>query len=219
MTEEITVQRNPLGFRIIHWIHMIAIVLLALTGWQIYGSIWGIQPIFGSYHVARAWHMGIGIFTAFWWFIVMMYYCTVTGNMKEHFLTFADFSYVWNSVKNFFGIGKHPTFSRYNPRTGKWYLKYNFGQKFFFWLNTLALIVIGLTGLAGWDPVTFRWVCDILAVFGPAEVVRRGVHYILFWYFALIGLASHAYFGVVLPTSWQTARSMITGRGRFKRTK
>lgn len=219
MAGEVTVLRNTLAFRIIHWVHAIAMVLFVLTGWQIYGPIWGIAPIFGSYHVARAWHMGLAIFVAFWWFVVMFYYATITGGLKEHFLTGADFSYMWNSTKNFFGIGKHPVFNRYDPKTGEWYLKYNFGQKILFWIDTLALIAIGLTGLAMFDPVTFGWVFNILVTFGPGPVVARGIHYILFWYFALISLAAHTYFGVVLPTNWQAAKAMITGSGRFKRTK
>ena len=211
----VVVERHPPFFRFWHWTTFIIGIFIILTGLEIYAGApyWN---ILGSYHDARALHLLLSLFIGFWALPVLLYYLAAIGDLRNILLGRGDMKWQMDNVKNF--VGRSPTYpehSTYDVHAHRWYRKYNPGQKILFLGDIIALIVVGLTGLAMYSPTAFAPVITIfdwLTLGGMAGV--RAIHYLLLYYFVVTTIV-HAYLGMV-PANWPVLKSMVRGKARFR---
>ena len=207
---EVTVVRHTLFSRVHHWVHAALMLILGLTGIQIYYGL----NLFGCFEVARAIHMLAAILLAIWYFPVQFYYLAVTGEIRDLMLSMDDFCFQFQAVGNFFKLFRfYPAYSIYDTMRRRYYRKYNAGQKFLFWLDLVAILLVGLTGLTMYWPQSFS---SLIAFFEWAGglALARSIHFFLFWYF-IATTAVHVYLGAI-PVNREHFKSMFTGRSREK---
>jgi len=190
---------HPVWVRVCHWVNAIAIVLMIMSGWQIYNA----SPLFpfsfprsitvgGWLAGALLWHF------AFMWLLVVngLVYVTlglVTGRFRRKMLPIRPADLVADTRAALGGHLSHDDLSVYNSV-----------QKLLYLGVILAGVVIVLSGVAIWKPVQFQ---ELTAVFGGYEAARY-VHF-----FAMAAIAGfiviHVVMAVLVPKS---LRTMITGR-------
>jgi cytochrome b subunit of formate dehydrogenase len=201
--ESVTVTRHSLEHRIWHWVFFITMGVLVLTGLQIYFGF----PIFGAIGLARSWHMLFAYLAAFWAFPIFLYFYWVTGELKELLPGLSDVSFFLQMTKNFLGLSTYyPEHSTFDTSAGKYFQKYNPGQKVVYWGILFFLLVQGVTGFMMFWPDTFTLVVYVLG--GVTNV--RALHLVLMY--AIISLvAMHIYMSLI-PQNREALKSMFTGR-------
>jgi thiosulfate reductase cytochrome b subunit len=190
---------HPGWVRLTHWINAAAIVLMVMSGWEIYNA----SPLFafrfppsvtlgGWLAGALLWH-----FAAMWLFVVNGLVYVLLGIASGHFrqklmpirprevvadvtaaltlrLSYADLT-IYNAVQKLLYVGV-----------------------------ILAGIVIVLSGIAIWKPVQFQ---ELAALFGGYDAARY-VHFVAMAF--IVGfVAIHVFMALIIPKS---LRAMITGR-------
>jgi thiosulfate reductase cytochrome b subunit len=190
---------HPGWVRLTHWINAIAIVLMVMSGWEIYNA----SPLFaflfprsvtlgGWLAGALLWH-----FAAMWLFVVNGIVYVLLGIASGHFrqklvpirprevvadmtaaltlrLSYADLT-VYNAVQKLLYVGV-----------------------------ILAGVVIVLSGVAIWKPVQLQ---ELAALFGGYDAARY-VHFVAMAF--IVGfVAIHVFMALIIPKS---LRAMITGR-------
>jgi thiosulfate reductase cytochrome b subunit len=190
---------HPWWVRITHWINAIAIVMMAMSGWQIYNA----SPLFGftfprSIAIgewlagALLWH-----FAAMWILVVNgLVYITLglaTGRFRRKLFPIRV-SEVWaDFLAALSGKLSHEDLSVYNAV-----------QKLLYLGVILAGIVIVLSGISIWKPVQYQ---ELTALFGGYDAARY-VHFIAMS--AIVGfLVVHVVLAVIVPKS---LRAMVLGR-------
>ena len=190
---------HPAWVRVCHWINAVAIVLMIMSGWQIYNA----SPLFpfvfpGSITLggwlagALLWH-----FAAMWLLVVNgLVYVTLglaTGRFRRKLLPIRSRDLVSDTKAALSGHLSHDDLSVYNSI-----------QKLLYLGVILAGVVIVLSGLSIWKPVQLQW---LTAVFGGYDAARY-VHF-----FAMAAIAGfiviHVVMAFLVPKS---LRTMITGR-------
>ena len=190
---------HPVWVRITHWINAVAIVLMIMSGWQIYNA----SPLFpfsfspsitlgGWLAGALLWH-----FAAMWLFVVngLVYVALgiLTGRFRRKLFPISPREVVSNVRDALTFRLSHADLSVYNAV-----------QKLLYLGVILAGFVVALSGLALWKPVQLQ---TLTAVFGGYEAARY-VHF--FAMAAIVGfLAVHVTLALLVPKS---LRAMITGR-------
>jgi thiosulfate reductase cytochrome b subunit len=190
---------HPLWVRVTHWINAIAIVLMILSGWQIYNA----SPLFpftfspsitigGWLGGALLWH-----FAAMWLFVVngLVYVALgiLTGRFRRKLFPISPrqaMSDVADALR--FRLA-HQDLSVYNAV-----------QKLLYLGVMVAAFVVALSGLAIWKPVQLQ---TLTAIFGGYDIAR----YVHFFAMAAIAgfLVIHVSLALLVPKS---LRAMITGR-------
>jgi thiosulfate reductase cytochrome b subunit len=190
---------HPLWVRVTHWINAVAVVLMILSGWQIYNA----SPLFpftfstritlgGWLAGALLWH-----FAAMWLFVVngLVYVALgiLTGRFRRKLLPIAPREVLAN-------IRDAATFRLSHDDLSV----YNAVQKLLYLGVILAGFVVALSGLSIWKPVQLQ---TLTAIFGGYDAARY-VHF--FAMAAIVGfLAIHIALALIVPKS---LRAMITGR-------
>ncbi len=196
------VRRNavhPLWVRITHWINAVAIVLMMLSGWQIYNA----SPLFpftfspsitiGGW-LARAllWH-----FAAMWLFaingLVYVVLGILTGRFRRKLFPISPRAVISDAVAALTFKLSHEDLSVYNAV-----------QKLLYLGVIVAGFVVAVSGLAIWKPVQLQ---TLTAIFGGYDTARY-VHF-----FAMSTIAGfiliHVALALLVPKS---LRAMIAGR-------
>jgi thiosulfate reductase cytochrome b subunit len=190
---------HPAWVRITHWINAVAVVLMMMSGWEIYNA----SPLFpfrfprdvtigGWLAGALAWH-----FAAMWLFVVngLVYVALgfATGRFRRKFVPIRAGDLMGDVKAAFTGRLAHDDLAVYNAI-----------QKLLYVGVILAGLVIVLSGLAIWKPVQLQ---TLTALFGGYEAARY-VHFVAMA--AIAGfVAIHVVMAFVVPKS---LRAMITGR-------
>lgn len=190
---------QPAWVRIVHWINAVAIVLMIMSGWQIYNA----SPLFdftfsrsitlgGWLGGALQWH-----FAAMWLLMVNgLLYLTlglVTDRFRRKLLPITVDGVVGDTKAALTGKLSHADLTTYN-----------YVQKLLYAGIIVVGILIVLSGLAIWKPVQLQW---LTAVFGGYDVARY-VHF--FCMAAIVGfLVIHVALALLVPKS---LRAMIIGR-------
>ncbi|WP_024575598.1 MULTISPECIES: cytochrome b/b6 domain-containing protein [unclassified Afipia] len=190
---------QPAWVRIVHWINAVAMVLMIMSGWQIYNA----SPLFnftfsrsitlgGWLGGALQWH-----FAAMWLLMVNgLLYLTlglVTGRFRRKLLPITVDGVVGDTKAALTGKLSHADLTTYN-----------YVQKLLYAGIIVVGILIVLSGLAIWKPVQLQW---LTAVFGGYDVARY-VHF--FCMAAIVGfLVIHVALALLVPKS---LRAMIIGR-------
>jgi thiosulfate reductase cytochrome b subunit len=190
---------HPAWVRITHWINAVAIVLMMMSGWEIYNA----SPLFafrfprevtlgGWLAGALAWH-----FAAMWLFVVngIIYVALgfATGRFRRKFVPIRAGELAGDVRAALTGRLAHDDLAVYNAI-----------QRLLYVGVILAGVVIVLSGLAIWKPVQLQ---ELTALFGGYEAARY-VHFVAMA--AIAGfVAIHVVMAFVVPKS---LRAMITGR-------
>jgi thiosulfate reductase cytochrome b subunit len=191
---------QPAWVRIVHWINAVAIVLMIMSGWQVYDA----SPLFKSFSfpasVTLGGWLGGGLlwhFAAMWLLMVNgLTYLTlgfVTGRFRKKLLPITPSGVLADTKAALTGKLSHDDLS-----------KYNYVQKLLYAGIIVVGMVIVLSGLSMWKPVQLQY---LTALFGGYDVAR----YVHFFCMAAICafLVVHVALALLVPRS---LRAMIIGR-------
>jgi thiosulfate reductase cytochrome b subunit len=190
---------QPAWVRILHWINAFAMILMIMSGWQIYDA----SPLFsftfssmitlgGWLGGALQWH-----FAAMWLLVVngLVYLALgfVTGRFAKKLLPITPSGVIADTKAALTGHLSHDDLT-----------KYNYVQKLLY-IGIIAVgIVIVLSGLSIWKPVQLQY---LTALFGGYDFARY-VHFAAMS--AIVAfLVIHVALALLVPKS---LRAMIIGR-------
>ena len=190
---------QPAWVRIVHWINAVAMVLMIMSGWQIYNA----SPLFGftfSRSITLGGWLGGALqwpFAAMWLLMVNgLVYLTlglITGRFRKKLLPITVDGVVGDTKAALTGKLSHADLTTYN-----------YVQKLLYAGIIVVGILIVLSGLAIWKPVQLQW---LTALFGGYDVARY-VHF--FCMAAIVGfLVIHVALALLVPKS---LRAMIIGK-------
>ena len=190
---------HPGWLRITHWINAIAIVLMVMSGWEIYNA----SPLFaflfprsitlgGWLAGALLWH-----FAAMWLFVVngLVYVLLglATGRFRRKLTPIrpADIAADVKAALSF--RLAHDDLAVYNAV-----------QKLLYVGVILAGVIIVLSGVAIWKPVQFQ---ELTALFGGFDAARYG-HFVAMA--AIVGfMVVHIALAILVP---KTIKAMVVGK-------
>jgi thiosulfate reductase cytochrome b subunit len=190
---------QPAWVRIMHWINAVAVILMIMSGWQIYNA----SPLF-NFSFSRSITLGGWLGGALLWHFAAMWllmvnglvYLTlglVTGRFARKLLPISPAGVIADTTAALTGKLSHDDLSRYNQV-----------QKLLYTGIIIVGVLIVLSGLSIWKPVQLQW---LTAVFGGYDVARY-VHFICMA--AIVAfLVIHVALAVLVPKS---LRAMIIGR-------
>ena len=190
---------QPAWVRLMHWINAVAIVLMIMSGWQIYNA----SPLFkfsfshsitlgGWLGGALLWH-----FAAMWLLMVngLIYLALgfATGRFRKKLLPITPEGVISDTRAALTGKLSHDDLTKYNQV-----------QKLLYAGIIIIGIVIVLSGLSIWKPVQLQY---LTALFGGYNAARY-VHFI-----CMAGIVAfmvvHVALALLVPKS---LRAMIIGR-------
>lgn len=132
----ILVRRYSGSARVNHWIVAITFVLLMLSGLALFHpSLYGLTALFGGGATARWLHPWLGVVLTVSFILLFLRF--FLANLPET----TDF--VWLAKIKHVLAGRE----EYLPEVGK----YNAGQKFVFWSQSVLVTVLFITGLGLWE--------------------------------------------------------------------
>lgn len=190
---------QPVWVRVAHWINALAMILMIMSGWQIYNA----SPLFnftfpptitlgGWLAGGLLWH-----FAAMWLLMVngLIYLILgfVTGRFRRKLLPITAGGVISDTRAALTFKLSHDDLSTYN-----------YVQKLLYAGIIIVGVVIVLSGLSMWKPVQLYW---LSVLFGGYDIAR----YVHFTCMALIVtfLVIHVALAVLVPRS---LRAMISGR-------
>jgi thiosulfate reductase cytochrome b subunit len=190
---------QPAWVRTVHWINAVAMILMIMSGWQIYNA----SPLFG-FTFSRSITLGGWLGGALLWHFAAMWLLMVngvaylalglaTGRFRKKLLPITPGGVISDAKAALTGKLSHDDLTRYN-----------YVQKLLYAGIIVVGIVIVLSGLSIWKPVQLQW---LTALFGGYDVAR----YVHFFCMAAICafLVVHVALAVLVPKS---LRAMIIGR-------
>ena len=134
--DPVTVDRYTTGARINHWITAASLVLLALSGLALFHpSLFFLTGLFGGGEITRAIHPWIGVVLFF----------SFLGLFSRFWK-----ANLWKSEDGTWLSRLRDVLTKHEerlPDVGK----YNAGQKLVFWLMSILIVVLILSGFATWD--------------------------------------------------------------------
>jgi thiosulfate reductase cytochrome b subunit len=190
---------QPAWVRTLHWINAVAMILMIMSGWQIYNA----SPLF-SFSFSNSITLGGWLAGALMWHFAAMWLLMVngliylivgfaTGRFRRKLLPITPSGVVADTRAALTGKLSHDDLS-----------KYNYVQKLLYAGIIIVGILIVLSGLSIWKPVQLQW---LTAFFGGYDFAR----YVHFTCMALIVafLIVHVVLALLVPKS---LRAMIIGR-------
>ena len=190
---------QPAWVRIAHWINAVAMIVMIMSGWQIYNA----SPLF-AFKFAKSITLGDWLAGALLWHFAAMWllmvnglvYVTLgfaTGRFRNKLLPITPAGVITDTKAALTGKLSHHDLTRYN-----------YVQKLLYAGIIVVGVLIVLSGLSIWKPVQLQW---LTALFGGYEVARY-VHF--FCMAAIVAfLIVHIALAVLVPKS---LRAMIIGR-------
>jgi len=191
---------QPAWVRTMHWINAVAVILMIMSGLQIYNA----SPLFTSLRFSHSITLGgwlggalLWHFAAMWLLMVngLFYLITgfATGRFKRKLLPISAVGVISDAKAALTGRLSHDDLSKYNQV-----------QKLLYAGIIIVGVVIVLSGLSIWKPVQLQW---LTALFGGYDIARY-VHF--FCMSAIVAfLVIHIALAVLVPKS---LRAMIIGR-------
>ncbi|MBY0381063.1 MAG: cytochrome b/b6 domain-containing protein [Xanthobacteraceae bacterium] len=191
---------QPAWVRIVHWINAIAMVMMVMSGWQIYNA----APLFKALHFSRSYTLGGWLggglqwhFAAMWLLMVngLVYLVLgfVTGRFRRKLLPLSAGGVLNDTRAALTGRLSHADLSAYNQV-----------QKLLYAGIIVVGVVVVLSGLSMWKPVQFHYLASLFGGYDTA----RFVHF--FCMAAILAfLVIHVLLALLVP---KTLRAMIIGR-------
>jgi thiosulfate reductase cytochrome b subunit len=190
---------QPAWVRTLHWINAVAMIVMIMSGWQIYNASPLFNFVFPPSITLGGWLAGglLWHFAAMWVLMVNgLIYLTlgiVTGRFRRKLLPITVDGVVGDTRAALTGRLSHDDLSKYNQV-----------QKLLYAGIIVVGVVIVLSGLSIWKPVQLQW---LTAVFGGYDFARY-VHFAAMA--SIVGfLIVHVILAVLVPKS---LRAMIIGR-------
>jgi thiosulfate reductase cytochrome b subunit len=190
---------QPAWVRALHWTNAVAMVLMIMSGWQIYNA----SPLFSftfSHSITLGGWLGGALlwhFAAMWLLMVngLIYLALglATGRFRKKLLPITPSGVISDTKAALTGKLSHDDLS-----------KYNYVQKLLYAGIIVVGILIVLSGLSIWKPVQLQW---LTALFGGYNVARYA-HFICMA--AIVAfMVVHVALALLVPKS---LRAMIMGR-------
>jgi thiosulfate reductase cytochrome b subunit len=191
---------QPAWVRTMHWINAVAMILMIMSGLQVYNA----SPLFDSLRFSHSITLGGWLGGALLWHFAAMWLLMVnglaylivglaTGRFKKKLLPITPGGVISDARAALTGKLSHEDLSRYNQV-----------QKLLYAGIIAVGVIIVLSGLSIWKPVQLQW---LTALFGGYDVARY-VHF--FCMSAIVAfLVIHIALAVLVPKS---LRAMIIGR-------
>ena len=190
---------QPAWVRALHWTNAVAMVLMIMSGWQIYNA----SPLFSftfSHSITLGGWLGGALlwhFAAMWLLMVngLIYLAlgVATGRFRKKLLPITPGGVISDTKAALTGKLSHDDLT-----------KYNYVQKLLYAGIIVVGILIVLSGLSIWKPVQLQW---LTALFGGYAVARY-VHFICMA--AIVAfMVVHVALALLVPKS---LRAMIIGR-------
>jgi thiosulfate reductase cytochrome b subunit len=190
---------QPAWVRAMHWTNAVAMIMMIMSGWQIYNA----SPLFGftfSHSITLGGWLGGALlwhFAAMWLLMVngLLYLITgfATGRFRRKLLPITPTGVISDVKAALTFKLAHDDLS-----------KYNYVQKLLYAGIIAVGIVIVLSGLSIWKPVQLQW---LTALFGGYDTARY-VHFICMSLIVAF-LVIHVVLALLVPKS---LRAMIIGR-------
>ena len=196
---------HPVIVRICHWLNVIAMVLMVMSGWRIYNAspIWQFRfpadaTIGGWLGGAIQWHFA-GMWLLVFNGLLYLLYNLFSGRLRRKFFPIRPREVVHDMSEALHGKLSHADPTHYNAV-----------QKLAYVGVMLLIAGVIISGLAIWKPVQLQLITELL---GGYEASRR-VHFICM---ALIVafVALHVVMVALVP---KTLIAIITGRARVAQT-
>ena len=191
---------QPAWVRALHWTNAVAMVLMIMSGWQIYNA----SPLFDFLRFPHSITLGGWLGGALLWHFAAMWLLMVngliylalgfaTGRFRKKLLPITPAGVIADTRAALTGKLSHEDLS-----------KYNYVQKLLYAGVIVVGILIVLSGLSIWKPVQLQY---LTALFGGYEAAR----YVHFVCMALIVafMVVHIALALLVPKS---LRAMIIGR-------
>jgi thiosulfate reductase cytochrome b subunit len=190
---------QPAWVRIAHWINAVAMIVMIMSGWQVYNA----SPLF-AFKFAKSITLGGWLAGALLWHFAAMWLLMVnglvylalgfaTGRFRRKLLPLSAAGVISDTKAALTGRLSHADLTRYN-----------YVQKLLYAGIIVVGILIVLSGLSMWKPVQLHW---LVALFGGYDIARY-VHFICMS--AIVAfLIVHIVLAVLVPKS---LRAMIIGR-------
>ncbi|MEJ7137021.1 cytochrome b/b6 domain-containing protein [Amphibiibacter pelophylacis] len=190
---------QPLWLRAVHWINVLAVLVMILSGWRIYNA----SPIF-SFSFPGEYTLGGWLGGAILWHFAAMWVLVLngllylgmnlgTGRMRQRFFPLSLGGMIRDMVDALRGKLSHGDLSQYNQV-----------QRVAYLLALADLVLLVLSGLAVWKPVQLSWITTLLGGFQGA----RTVHFVAMALLVAF-IVVHVLMVVLVP---RTLRIMIIGR-------
>ena len=191
---------QPAWVRALHWTNAVAMVLMIMSGWQIYNA----SPLFDFLRFPHSITLGGWLGGALLWHFAAMWLLMVngliylalgfaTGRFRKKLLPITPAGVIADTRAALTGKLSHDDLS-----------KYNYVQKLLYTGIIVVGVVIVLSGLSIWKPVQLQY---LTALFGGYDAARY-VHFICMA--AIVAfMVVHVALALLVPKS---LRAMIIGR-------
>jgi Ni/Fe-hydrogenase 1 B-type cytochrome subunit len=180
-----TREEHPLVPRLLHWVHLVSMFILILSGLYIaHPFLPGLMGVMRGAHLIFMWVL---IITAIWRLVWAFVGRTAPLGSRETVRDYKHFGPQRENKGTMGGTIAYYTFMRKDaPRV----YKYNGLQKgtYVFWL--FLIIAQAITGFAIWGPVQ-QWFLPLSYLVG-GPIYMRTIHYVIMWLF-VITTAIHIY--------------------------
>src|SRR5438128_3645682 len=190
---------QPAWVRALHWTNAFAMILMIMSGWQIYNA----SPLFG-FTFPKSITLGGWLAGALLWHFAAMWILMVngliylalgfaTGRFRKKLLPITPGGVISDTKAALTGKLSHDDLTRYN-----------YVQKLLYAGIIVVGVLIVLSGLSIWKPVQLQW---LTALFGGYDAARY-VHF--FCMAAIVAfMVVHVALALLVPKS---LRAMIIGR-------
>jgi thiosulfate reductase cytochrome b subunit len=162
----VTIQ--PAWVRVTHWINALAVVLMAMSGWQVYDA----SPIFPALRFPSAITLGGWLGGALLWHFAIMWVLVAnfliylglnlaSGRLRRKLLPISINSLATDLVAALRGRLEHENLARYNSV-----------QKFAYLVVILDIVFVILSGLAVWKSVQLPLLRTLMGGYDIARVMH-----------------------------------------------
>ncbi|MGF6240600.1 MULTISPECIES: cytochrome b/b6 domain-containing protein [Paraburkholderia] len=159
---------QPVWVRVTHWINALAVVLMAMSGWQIYDA----SPIFPALQFPAAVTLGGWLGGALLWHFAVMWLLVAnflvylglnlaSGRLRRKLLPLSARSLAADTLAALRGRLTHGDLSRYNAI-----------QKLAYLTVIVDIVLLVLSGLAVWKSVQFPLLRTLMGGYDNARVVH-----------------------------------------------
>jgi thiosulfate reductase cytochrome b subunit len=191
---------QPAWVRVLHWVNAFAMILMIMSGWQIYNA----SPLFEGFTFSKSITLGGWLGGALLWHFAAMWILMVngliylalglaTGRFRRKLLPITPGGVIADTKAALTGKLSHDDLS-----------KYNYVQKLLYAGIIVVGVLIVLSGLSIWKPVQLQY---LTALFGGYDAARY-VHF--FCMAAIVAfMVVHIALALIVPKS---LRAMIIGR-------
>lgn len=203
MAHVTTREEHPWPAIVMHWIHLISIVVLTYTGFYIHRPFGpGTMDLMRSLHFLFMFILILNALVRVYW--AFMGRGSAAQGSRQRVRDYKHFGYERENRGQFWETVKYYTFIRRTHPVGG---KYNTLQKgvYMFWL--LLIVLQAITGFAIWTN-TAEFFAPLTNALGGL-IAMRAIHYIIMWLFIITTLV-HIYLSVA-EAPWQ-APLMFFGR-------